>query len=62
MAHWRRRSTDSAAVTATGTTLWAASANGRSSSLASRQQVSISAPVQPSSLGRGWSAMSNFLK
>ena len=51
-AHWRSRSTDSAAVTATGTTFWAAAVSGKSRSAAKRQQALTSAPVHWSSLGR----------
>src|SRR4051812_2185102 len=54
LAQFRSRSTDSAAVTATGTTCWAASASEMSSSAANRQHDLISAPVQSVSLGLAW--------
>ena len=43
-AQVRSRSTDSAAVTATGTTFWAAAVSGKSSNAASLAQARISAP------------------
>ena len=52
LAQVRSRSTDSAAVVATGTTLRAAWVNGTSSKAANRQQARISAPVQALSSGR----------
>ncbi len=58
LAQLRSRSTDSPAVTATGTTFWAACTKGRSKSAASRQQARISAPVHCSSLGSRWLASS----
>jgi hypothetical protein len=51
-AHRRNPSILSAAVTATGTTFWAAWIKGTSSSDASRQHDLISAPVQLVSSGR----------
>src|SRR3712207_1390096 len=53
-AHDRSFSTDSAAVTATGTTCLAASVSDVSSNAASRQHDLISAPVQSWSLGLLW--------
>ena len=53
-AQARSRSTDSPAVTATGTMFCAASTSGTSSSAASRQHALISAPVQSRSAGRRW--------
>ncbi len=50
-AHDRNRSTDSAALTATGTTFWAAAVSGKSSNAANRQHARISAPVHWPSLG-----------
>ena len=51
-AHCLSCSILSPAVTATGTTFWAAPTSGTSSKLASLQQDLISAPVQLVSLGR----------
>src|SRR3954470_19626405 len=53
-AHVRNRSTDSDAVTATGTTCFAASLRETSSSAANLQHDLISAPVQSTSLGLLW--------
>jgi len=53
VAQLRNRSTDSAAVTATGTTFCAASINGTSNRAARRQHDLISAPVQTASAGWG---------
>ena len=57
-AQFRRRSTDSPAVTATGTMFCAASISGTSSSAARRQQALISAPVKSRSLGCRWAGSS----
>src|SRR4051794_10545632 len=54
LAQFRSRSTDSAAVTATGTTCWAASVREMSSRAARRQHDLISAPVQSASFGFAW--------
>src|ERR1700730_16680126 len=60
-AQLRSRSTCSAAVTATGTTLNAAWVKGTSSRADSRQQDLTSAPVHEVSSGRDWdSGMANW--
>ena len=58
LAQVRSRSTDSPAVTATGTMFAAASTSGMSSNAARRQHERISAPVKSRSLGRFWLASS----
>ena len=52
-AQSRKRLTDSPAVTATGTTFFAASSNDTSNNAANRQQLRISAPVQSFVFGFG---------
>ena len=53
MAQVLSRSTASLAVRETGTTFWAASTSVTPKRAANRQQDRTSAPVQPSSAGRG---------